>query len=96
LARGPSPKLGAVLAALEKRGEHQKAEDLRRRVAERFKGVVSERELLALPVNDIVGTLDLFRQLFLETRKPRGLLERHVAELKHQGFTIVYGEKYGA
>jgi hypothetical protein len=92
LARGL--KLGAVLAALEKRGEHQKAEDLRRRIAERFKGVVSEQELLALPVDDIVGTLDLFNQLFLETKKPRGLLERHVAELKSEGFTIVRGSKY--
>ena len=96
MARGPSPKLGAVLLALEKRGELEKAAELKRRVSERFKGVVSEEGLLNLPVDDIVGTLDLFNQLFLETKKPRGLLERHVAELKHQGFAIVYGEKYGA
>lgn len=87
-------KFRVLLEVLEKRGEHAKAEDLKRRVAERFKGVVSEEELLNLPVDDIVGTLDLFNQLFLETKKPRSLLEKHVAELKSQGFNVVYGEKY--
>ena len=90
MARGFN--LGAVLAALEKRGEHEKAEDLKRRVAERFKGVVSEAELLALPVDDIVGTLNLFNELFTEAKK-QGILERHIAELKSQGFTVVMGEK---
>jgi hypothetical protein len=87
-------KLHVLLEALEKRGEHAKAEELKRRVSERFKGVVSGEELLNLPVDDIIGTLDLFNQLFLETRKPRGLLERHVAELKSEGFTVVRGSKY--
>lgn len=90
-------KLGAVLEALEKRGQHDKAELLKRRVAERFKGVLSEKALLDLPVDDIVGTLDLFNQLFSETKQlqPRGsALERHVAELRHQGCNVVYGEKY--
>jgi hypothetical protein len=94
LARGPSPKLGAVLLALEKRGELEKAAELKLRVLERFKGVASEAELLELPVDDLVGTLDLFNQLFLEVRKPRGLLERHVAALKSEGFTVVRGSKY--
>jgi hypothetical protein len=89
-------KLGAVLAALERRGDKDKAEALKKRVADRFKGVVSEQELLALPVDDVVGTLDLFNKLFLEAKKPRGLLDRHVAELKSQGFNVVYGEKYNA
>lgn len=65
-------------------------------MAERFKGVVSEKELLNLPVDDIVGTLDLFNQLFQEIKKPSSLLDKHVSELKSQGFTVVYGEKYHA
>lgn len=86
--------LGAILEALEKRGQHDRAEQLKRRVVERFKGVVSGEELLNLPVEDIVGTLDLFNQLFLEAKKPRGLLDRHVAALKSEGFTVVRGSKY--
>ena len=96
MQHGHSPKLGAVLKALEKRGEHKKAEDLKRRVAERFKGVLNEKDLLNLPVDDIVGTLDLFNQLFIETKKPHSLLDRHVSELKSQGFNVVYGAKYHA
>ena len=94
MQHGPSLKLGAILEALEKRGEHTKAEQLKRRVSERFKGVLSEKDLLNLPVDDIVGTLDLFNQLFIETKKPSSLLDRHVSELKGQGFNIVYGSKY--
>ena len=96
MQHGPSPKLGAVYAALEKRGEHAKAEQLKKRVSERFKGVLNEKDLLNLPVDDIVGTLDLFNQLFTETKKPHGILDRHVSELKNQGFNIVYGSKYHA
>ena len=92
---GLGPSLGTILMVLEKRGEHAKAEDLKRRVAERFKGVVSEAELLKLPVDDIVGTLNLFNELFTEAKK-QGILERHIADLKHQGFTVVMGEKYRA
>ena len=89
-------KLRVLLEALEKRGKYQKAAALKRRVSEQFKGVVSEEDLLDLPVDDIVGILDLFNQLFLEAKKPRGLLERHVAELKSEGFNVVYGVKYCA
>lgn len=88
--------LGAVLASLDSRGEHDKATQLKRRVAERFKGVVSEEDLLDLPVDDIVGTLDLFNQLFSEAKQPHSVLGRHVSELKNNGFTVVYGEKYRA
>ena len=92
------PKLGAVLAVLEKRGEHEKAEALKQRVATRFKGVLSEQELLALPVDDIVGTLNLFNELISGTQKPQptgnSTLDRHIAGLKRQGCNVVYGEKY--
>ena len=94
MARGVS--LGAVLGALEKRGEHAKAEALKKRVAERFKGVLSEKELLELPVDDIVGTLDLFNQLFVEASKPHSILDNHVSILKSQGFTVVMGENHRA
>lgn len=94
MQHGLSPKLGAVLEALEKRGEHAKAEELKRRVAERFKGVLSEKALLALPVDDIVGTLEVFNQLVIETQKPQSILDRHVSDLKRQGFNVVMGSKY--
>ena len=84
-----STKLSAVYEALEKRGQHAKAEELKRRVVERFKDVVPEKELLDLPVNDIVGILDLFNQLFVEASKPHS--DNHGFTLKSQGFNIVCG-----
>ena len=89
-------KFGVLLETLEKRGEPEKAEKLKRRVAERFKGVLNEEELLNLPVDDIVGTLDLFNHLFTEVKKPSSILEQHISELKKQGFTVVKGAKYHA
>ena len=90
-------KFGAVLDALERRSNHQKAAALRRLVTERFAGVASEKELLKLPVEDLVGMLDLFGKLFTELQNSASkgsTLEKRVKNLKQKGFCVVYGAKY--
>ena len=90
-------KFGAVLDALQRRGDHQKAAALRRLVTERFAGVASEKELMMLPIEDLVGILDLFGKLLTELQKPvpkATSLELHVENLKQKGFCVVYGAKY--
>ena len=79
------------------RGDYQKAAALRRLVTERFAGVASEKELLKLPVEDLVGMLDLFGKLFTELQNSASkgsTLEKRVENLKQKGFCVVYGAKY--
>ncbi len=91
----PWLKLRTVLDSLEKRSEHQKAIPLKRRVFEQFSGIAAEKELLAMPIADIVGVLDLYRIFVSELAKTKNpVLESHIGDLVQRGFTVVYGAKH--
>jgi hypothetical protein len=95
--RGLSLSFNVFLAALEKRGQHRKAELLKRRVTERFRGVLSEKEVLALKMQDIVGVLDLYTLLLngdVSGKPVESGLTRHIRELERQGYNVVLGERY--
>lgn len=90
-------KFGAVLVALEKRGDYEKAEKLRARVTAKFNGVISEQELLDLPVDDITASLNLCNDLISEgqpQQQKKPTIERHVEGLRRKGYNVAYGEKY--
>jgi hypothetical protein len=85
---------GEFIVALEKRGRHAEAERYRKLVAEKFVGTLADKEIDALPVDDLVAILQVARKVKELYCQQPSALQRYVAELQARGFTVTLGEKY--
>jgi len=81
------------LKALHVRGKGEKADALQKQVYAYFQGALKPSEVDALTVDEIVGAMNLSKILASFTHKQTAV-ERRVAELRAQGFTVSLGEAY--
>lgn len=87
-------KLKDALDSLRSRGFIEKADALQTKLTQKFKGVLTEKELLEYPLENLTAAVDL-SNLFLKDAKPQGsALDKHISGLKREGWTVVMGAKY--
>ena len=89
---GHKATISVLLERLETLGKYEQAQRLKARVLTQFSGVLTEEQILALPLETVVGILDIYTLLGgAQPPKPADPYQTRVRELKAQGYNVIFG-----
>lgn len=86
-------RFSGFLAALERRGQTAKAIEYRAKVTGAFRGVLSEREVLALPLGEVLEFFGTFNSIVADSMREDSL-GKHVRNLERQGYHVIRGKNW--